>query len=236
MHPRERAAIVTGSDSGIGHAVAVALAANGFDIGLIYSDNSARAESLAHDLRQKSVRVLLHRMNPAEPDGSAAAVDELARAFGVLDVLVSCPGGISVEGIHRSVRYMIAGGRGGRIVTIATSLTSPDGLTGPLAGELSQYSITVNSVVIATTDADPAPDDPVTVAEHDEAAAVAAYLATPPAMYVTGAAYVVDGARIAMIPHSLSSADASADAREPVNPVSHLRSDTRGWAPTKWTR
>ena len=73
--------------------------------------------------------------------------------------------------------------------------------------------------------ASPGPDD-------REVAAVASYLTAPAAMFVTGAAYVVDGTRIAMIPHSLT----EAGTRRPARSANRIRSYTGRWAPTRWTR
>jgi NAD(P)-dependent dehydrogenase (short-subunit alcohol dehydrogenase family) len=123
---------------------------------------------------------------------------------------------------------MIASGGGGRIVNVIPSSSGLGGLTGLLAAELARYSITVNSVVVPAVEPDfasPGPDD-------REVAAVASYLTAPAAMFVTGAAYVVDGTRIAMIPHSLT----EAGTRRPARRANRIRSYTGRWAPTRWTR
>ncbi|MFC9362885.1 SDR family NAD(P)-dependent oxidoreductase [Rhodococcus sp. NPDC057014] len=228
MHPSTRTAVVTGSDSPMGRAVALALAGDGFDVGLAYAADRESAEATAADVESRSVRAAVQRMDLADLPGSAAAVDEFARDLGGIGVLVSCPGSTAVECIQRAVRYMIAGGGGGRIVNVTTSASGLGGLTGLLAAELARYSITVNSVVVPAVEPDfaaPGPDD-------REVAGVASYLCAPAGMFVTGAAYVVDGTRIAMIPHSLT----EAGALRPPRRAGRIRSYTGRWAPTRWTR
>lgn len=118
MHPSTRTAVVTGSDSPMGRAVALALADDGFHIGLAYAADRDSAESTAADIRSRSVNAAVQRMDLADLPDSAAAVDEFARELGGIGVLVSCPGSTAVECIQRAVRYMIASGEGGRIVNI----------------------------------------------------------------------------------------------------------------------
>jgi NAD(P)-dependent dehydrogenase (short-subunit alcohol dehydrogenase family) len=85
-------AIVTGGNSGIGRATAVALAAAGFDIGFTWHSQAERAESAAgeiaaHGRRAEALQVDLH-------DGEAGArvVGALADALGGVDCFVSNAG------------------------------------------------------------------------------------------------------------------------------------------------
>jgi NAD(P)-dependent dehydrogenase (short-subunit alcohol dehydrogenase family) len=212
----------------MGRAVALALADDGFHVGLAYATDRDSAETTAADIRTRSVRAAVQRMDLAELPDSAAAVDEFARELGGIGVLVSCPGSTAVECIQRAVRYMIASGGGGRIVNVTTASSGLGGLTGLLAAELARYSITVNSVVVPAT----GPDFDTPGRDDHEVAAVASYLTAPAGMFVTGASYVVDGARIAMIPHSLT----EAGTRRPPRRANRIRSYTGRWAPTRWTR
>lgn len=212
----------------MGRAVALALADDGFHVGLAYATDRDSVESTAADIRTRSVRAAVQRMDLADLPDSAAAVDEFARELGGIGALVSCPGSTAVECIQRAVRYMIASGGGGRIVNVTTASSGLGGLTGLLAAELARYSITVNSIVVPAAEPDfasPGRDD-------REVAAVASYLTAPPGMFVTGASYVVDGSRIAMIPHSLT----EAGTRRLPRRANRIRSYTGRWAPTRWTR
>jgi NAD(P)-dependent dehydrogenase (short-subunit alcohol dehydrogenase family) len=92
----DRVAVVTGSDSGIGEAIAVALAANGFDVGVTYRSDQAGAESTAAKVRAAGRRSEVRRLDLSRLPEASDVVDELAEALGGLGVLVNCAGtGIS---------------------------------------------------------------------------------------------------------------------------------------------
>jgi NAD(P)-dependent dehydrogenase (short-subunit alcohol dehydrogenase family) len=84
------AAIVTGSDSGIGRATAVALARRGFDVGVTWHTDEAGAVETARRVRALGVHAEVSRLDlTAEP---GAAVDALAERLGGLAVLVNNAG------------------------------------------------------------------------------------------------------------------------------------------------
>jgi NAD(P)-dependent dehydrogenase (short-subunit alcohol dehydrogenase family) len=87
------AAIVTGGNTGIGRAVAVALAHDGFDVGIAWHRDEARAESAAREVAAAGRRCELRRLDLRDAPDAARAVDELADKLGGLDVLVSNAGG-----------------------------------------------------------------------------------------------------------------------------------------------
>ncbi len=139
----DRVAVVTGSDSGIGESIAVALARAGFDVGITYLDDDAGAKEVAGKVRAAGRRAEIRRLDLRELPGAAAAVDELADALGGLGVLVNCAGtGISTPVLEtayeqwrevlavdldgpflcaqRAARRMVAAGRGGRIINITS--------------------------------------------------------------------------------------------------------------------
>src|SRR3954466_9202321 len=85
-------AIVTGSESGIGRATAIALAKRGMDIGVTWyrseeDGQAAVAEVLSHGVQAELRHVDLLRL----PD-AAGVVDDLAEALGGVDVLVNDAG------------------------------------------------------------------------------------------------------------------------------------------------
>ena len=139
----DRVAVVTGSDSGIGEAIAVALADAGFDVGVTYRSDKAGAESAAEKVRAAGRRCEIRQLDLTQLPDAADVVDELADALGGLGVLVNCAGtGIStpvtetgyaqwrevlsvdLDGpflcAQRAARRMVAAGRGGRIVNITS--------------------------------------------------------------------------------------------------------------------
>src|SRR3954469_5822658 len=74
----DRIAVVTGSDSGIGEAIAVALARAGFDVGVTWRSDDAGAKSTAEKVRTEGRRCEVRRLDlTALPDASGV-VDELA--------------------------------------------------------------------------------------------------------------------------------------------------------------
>jgi short-subunit dehydrogenase len=81
-----RTALITGASSGIGHKLAVELAARGYDLGL-----AARRldvlQQLAGEIRQRNPdrRIELRRLDVTNYDEVPKAIDELATALGGLD-------------------------------------------------------------------------------------------------------------------------------------------------------
>jgi NAD(P)-dependent dehydrogenase (short-subunit alcohol dehydrogenase family) len=85
-------AIVTGSESGIARATAVALAAAGFQLGLTYRDDRAGAEATAEEARAHGRQVAVARLELTDTDAIPAAIGALADQLGGLDALVNCAG------------------------------------------------------------------------------------------------------------------------------------------------
>ncbi|MGC7100987.1 SDR family oxidoreductase [Amycolatopsis lurida] len=141
--PEPRTAIVTGSDSGIGRAVAVALAGGGLDVGITYHADREGAEETAREVRAHGVSAHVRRLDLTELPGAASVIDELATDLGGVDVLVNSAGtgsaelaldmdfdtwreviSVDLDGVfacaQRAGRQMVAAGRGGRIITITS--------------------------------------------------------------------------------------------------------------------
>ena len=136
-----RAAIVTGSDSGIGRATALALAAAGMDVGITWHTDQAGAEATAAGVRGAARRAAIRRLDLTADPG--AVVDALADELGGIWALVNCAGAnhraallddtaggfrhaleVNLVGpvlcAQAAARLMVAAGAGGRIVNVTS--------------------------------------------------------------------------------------------------------------------
>ena len=86
------AAIITGSDSGIGTATAVALARRGHDIGITYSRDEDGAEATAEEVRAHDRRAEVRHLDLADADNVQRGIDELVEALRGLEILVNDAG------------------------------------------------------------------------------------------------------------------------------------------------
>lgn len=135
------AVIVTGSDSGIGRATAVALARAGHPIGVTWHTDEAGANETARAVRAEGVPAAVERLDLT--DGPGDAIAALAATLGPLWGLVACAGAnhragtlddspdawrraleINLTGpflcAQAAARRLVAGNRGGRIVVVTS--------------------------------------------------------------------------------------------------------------------
>jgi 3-oxoacyl-[acyl-carrier protein] reductase len=87
--PHRRSAIVTGSATGIGRAVAWRLAERGYAVAVNYSKSKTEAEEAADGVRARGAEVLLIQANIGDDSAVRALVEASVRSFGGLDVLVN---------------------------------------------------------------------------------------------------------------------------------------------------
>jgi 3-oxoacyl-[acyl-carrier protein] reductase len=229
-----RTAIVCGASSGMGLAIAEALASEGANVAMF-----ARRRDLL-EREAERIGALAVRGDLTVPNDLQRLVERTVDAFGGIDVLINNGGGpppgpaagVTDEAVERAVELLLlsairltnlclphleASGRG-RIVNIeSSSVRSPidnlalsnalrPGVVGwmkTLAREVGAKGITVNTIAPGMIDTErlravPGVRDASLiplgrVGEPSEIAAVACFLASDPAAYVTGAVVPVDG-------------------------------------------
>ncbi|MCW3005878.1 MAG: short-chain dehydrogenase/reductase [Solirubrobacterales bacterium] len=136
-------AIVTGSDSGIGRATAVALAQAGYDVGITWRSDQVGAQGTADEVRATGRAAHIAHLDLGDPATAAGIIDGLAEELGGLDVLVNNAGGgnagpvleielddlaqtlnVNVVGsfacAQAAARRMISAGTAGRIINVTS--------------------------------------------------------------------------------------------------------------------
>ena len=86
----DKAAIITGGDSGIGRSVAVLFAREGADVAIVYlPEEQPDAEETRQAVEKEGRRCLLIPGDVKDPNFCEQAVDQTAKEFGHLDILVN---------------------------------------------------------------------------------------------------------------------------------------------------
>ncbi|KAG0375291.1 hypothetical protein BGX24_009312 [Mortierella sp. AD032] len=97
-----RVAIVTGSSRGIGRAIALRLAQDGFNIVVNYQSNAAKAQEVVDLISAlpNQVRAIAVQANIADLDQGKKLLAETITAFGRLDVVVLNAAWLYYESVH----------------------------------------------------------------------------------------------------------------------------------------
>jgi NAD(P)-dependent dehydrogenase (short-subunit alcohol dehydrogenase family) len=86
---RDRAALITGGDSGIGRAVAIAFAREGADVAIVYLDEHGDAEETRREVEHEGRRCVLLAGDIGDEAFCREAVEKTVRELGRLDILVN---------------------------------------------------------------------------------------------------------------------------------------------------
>jgi NAD(P)-dependent dehydrogenase (short-subunit alcohol dehydrogenase family) len=137
------AAIITGSDSGIGRACAVRLARDGFDVGVTWHSDEDGAQATAREVEAHGRRAVVAQLDVTRFEEAGDTVERMAGELGGLDVFVNNAGGapthpfldypldvfrealdLNVTGSfvcgQRAARLMVDAGTPGRIINITS--------------------------------------------------------------------------------------------------------------------
>ncbi len=138
-----RHAIVTASDSGIGRATAVTLAASGLDVGVTWHSDEAGAQDTAAEVRRAGAKAEVAHLDTSDLDSCGDVIDDLAGRLGGVDVFVNNAGtgsatpaldmtleqwrhvlATDLDGafacLQRAARRMVKAGQGGRLVAVTS--------------------------------------------------------------------------------------------------------------------
>ncbi|MBF6147279.1 SDR family oxidoreductase [Nocardia elegans] len=84
-----KSAVITGADSGIGRAVAIAFAREGADVLISYLDEHEDAQQVVALVEQAGRKAVAVPGDLSDPEHCKAVIDRAATEFGKIDVLVS---------------------------------------------------------------------------------------------------------------------------------------------------
>lgn len=85
-------ALVTGGTGGIGRAVCLRLAEDGYDVGLCYASDSTTARLLEKEITERGRKVYARRTDVADPDAVGTLVAGVQDALGPVTALVTSAG------------------------------------------------------------------------------------------------------------------------------------------------
>lgn len=243
MQKQQNIALITGSSRGIGRAIALKLAADGFAVAVHYGRGAEQAQAVAAEIHAAGGTAEVFGADLSDPKNAALLIEEVIQKMGDLHVLVN-NAGITRDGLtirmkdedwdtvlqtnlssaftasRSAIKHMMKA-RAGRIINISSvvALTGNAGqanyvaakagligLTRALAKEYGARGITVNAIAPGFVVSDMTDQLSEELQQNyqksiplgrfgrpEEIAAMAAFLASDAAEYITGQTIAVDG-------------------------------------------
>jgi 3-oxoacyl-[acyl-carrier protein] reductase len=87
-----KTALVTGASRGIGRAIALRLAADGFGVVVNFAGNTAKAEEVVNEITSAGGRALAIQADVANPEDVKQLFEKTLKTFGQIDVVVNNAG------------------------------------------------------------------------------------------------------------------------------------------------
>ncbi|MFA7196209.1 MAG: SDR family NAD(P)-dependent oxidoreductase, partial [Anaerovoracaceae bacterium] len=97
-----KTALITGGSRGIGRAIALALAAEGADVAVIYNGGESAARAVCEEAAQTGVKAVAYACNVADADQVPTVTAAILTEFGGVDILVN-NAGITRDGLLTSM-------------------------------------------------------------------------------------------------------------------------------------
>ena len=87
-----KTAVITGGSRGIGKAIALKLAAEGYDIALNYASNDEAAKSAQEEIKSLGVNCGIYKADTSDIGQVKAMFKDIKKSFETIDVLVNNAG------------------------------------------------------------------------------------------------------------------------------------------------
>ena len=88
----EKVALITGGARGIGRALALSLAEQGWSVAICYRTSRQQAEETLAQVTERGVRGLAEPCDVSDPQAAAALAEKVEQEWGRIDALINCAG------------------------------------------------------------------------------------------------------------------------------------------------
>lgn len=86
---KDKVAVITGGDSGIGHAVAIAFAREGAKVAIVFLNEEVDALRSRQDVERAGSEAVLYKGDIGDPEFCKKTIDQVVKDLGSLDILVN---------------------------------------------------------------------------------------------------------------------------------------------------